>query len=106
MEPVDSPVAVWLDGDGLGSRSSDGTGVLIPIRVTADELFPAEEAASKAGSLLVRYAYAAAYCTVLAEQAGVAADIRFTSHERSGRAPMQWMPVTTYVPAARAEAAS
>ncbi|QGK70685.1 hypothetical protein GIY23_15220 [Allosaccharopolyspora coralli] len=100
VEPVDSPVAAWMEVDGLGGRSSDGSGVVIPIRVTADDLRPAEEAASKAESLLVRYAYAAAYCSVLAEQAGVAADIRFTSHERSARPPEQRMPVTSDAPAA------
>lgn len=75
VEPLISPVAGWLHHTGKAVTETD-TGVLVPVSVTAADLFPAEDAASKARSLLVAHAYAGAYCTLLAEEAGVATEIR------------------------------
>ncbi|MHA6800065.1 hypothetical protein [Bounagaea algeriensis] len=73
VEPLESPVATWLYLTGRGRYQ--GARVITPVFVTAKELRPAPEAAEKVNSLLVRRAYASAYCSVLAEQAGVATEI-------------------------------
>lgn len=73
VEPLESPVATWLYLTARGRRQ--GARVVTPVLVTAEALQPALEAARKVNSLLVRRAYASAYCSVLAEQAGVATEI-------------------------------
>lgn len=73
VEPLDSPVASWLYRSGYGSCSASQDGVMIPVELGVTELHPAAEAAQKARSLLVAQAYANAYCSVLAEEAGVTA---------------------------------
>ncbi len=71
VEPLVSPVATWLCRHGYGEAS--GTGVDVAIATTAADLDRVADAERKARSILVRRAYASAYSTVLAEEAGVAA---------------------------------
>lgn len=87
VEPLASPVAAWLHSTGRATITVSRTGVLVPITVTAADLEPAEEAPAKAGSLLVADAYAVAFSAVLADEAGVATEIRIGSDALP--APMQ-----------------
>lgn len=73
IEPVGSPVASWLHQHGHGRPTPDGSAVLVPMRVRPEDLGPTPNAPAKAASVLTRRAYADAYCTVLAEEAGVTA---------------------------------
>lgn len=73
IEPVDSPVASWLHQHGHARRTPDGSAVLVPMRVRPEDLRTTTHTAAKAASVLTRRAYADAYCTVLAEEAGVTA---------------------------------
>lgn len=86
VEPVDSPVASWLYRNGYGSVTESHEGVLVPVRLDAARLSLAEEAARKARSLLVAQAYAHAYCSVLAEEAGVTAG-PVVERDRPARVP-------------------
>ncbi|MBA8824938.1 hypothetical protein FHX42_002285 [Saccharopolyspora lacisalsi] len=101
VEPLDSPVAAWLHSTGQAVATEASTGVLIPCTITAADLDPAEDTASKARSLLVAHAYAVAYCSLLADEAGVAAEIRIvpdsmpqqphparTAHTSTTRSPL------------------
>lgn len=74
VQPADSPVAAWLEREGYGAIA--GNGLLVPIVVAADDLRPAAHPTTKAQSILVRRAYANAFCSVLAEEAGVATEIQ------------------------------
>lgn len=102
VEPFDSPVATWLHSTGQAVAAETRTGVLIPVAVTAADLHPVAEAADKARSLLVAHAYAVAYSSVLADEAGVATEIRIVvdtlspSQQRSRalRTPRREDPVT------------
>lgn len=80
VEPLTSPVAAWLDNTGQAVATEAGTGVLMPITITAADLQPAEDAQNKALSLLVAHTYAMAYCTLLADEAGVATEIRIMAY--------------------------
>ncbi|MBQ6644665.1 MAG: hypothetical protein IJH84_27085 [Saccharopolyspora sp.] len=80
VEPLASPVAAWLHSTGRAAITESRTGVLVPITVTAADLAPAGDAAEKAHSLLVADAYAVAFSTVLADDAGVATEIRIGPH--------------------------
>ena len=80
IEPLGSPVASWLHHTGRAVSTETDTGVLVPVRVTAADLYPADEAVAKADSLLVAHAYAVAYCSLLADEAGVATEIRIIAH--------------------------
>lgn len=73
VEPSASPVADWLHRHGHGRASESGTGVDVAIATTAADLGAVPDAEFKARSVLVRRAYACAYVTVLAEEAGVSA---------------------------------
>lgn len=73
MEPLSAPVATWLHRHGYGRATESGTGVDVAISTTAADLGTVPEAELKARSVLVRRAYACAYATVLAEEAGVGA---------------------------------
>jgi hypothetical protein len=73
IEPMTSPVASWLHQHGHARCSTDGTAVLVPMRVRPEDLGDVEDAAAKAASVLTGRAYADAYCAVLAEEAGVTA---------------------------------
>lgn len=75
VEPGDSPFAVWLSRCDHAVPTEIGAGVSVPIEVAAEELFPATDAARKADALLVRHAYASAYCEVLSDEAGVTSEI-------------------------------
>ncbi|GAB2733883.1 hypothetical protein GCM10027174_03270 [Salinifilum aidingensis] len=70
---AESPVAAWLLERGQGWLR--GEHVAVPITVDPRDLHPAADAAEKACSLLVAHAYAAAYSTVLVQEAGVDADV-------------------------------
>lgn len=93
--PIESPVVVWLYNHGYGALTP--TGLVLPVTVTVEDLQPAIWAAEKAESLLVRHAYAAAFCTVLAEEAGVAAEIRYViTSGRTGKSDSSQAPVSSY----------
>lgn len=83
VEPLDSPVAGWLYRNGYGDMTESRDGVLIPVNLGAAELYPAGQAARKACSVLVVQAYTNAYCSVLAEEAGVTASPVVESHRPS-----------------------
>lgn len=89
IEPVQSPVASWLRQHGHARLTADERGVLVSISVRPEALGTAENAVAKATSVLTRRAYASAYCTVLAEEAGVTATPEIEpdpiSHPRSAR---------------------
>ncbi|MGW0891572.1 hypothetical protein [Saccharopolyspora sp. NPDC002578] len=74
VEPAESPAALWLGSRGRADFTD--TGALVPVTITEGDLRPARQAAAKARSLLVHHAYATAFCTVLAEEAGVTAEVR------------------------------
>ncbi|WP_338597297.1 hypothetical protein [Saccharopolyspora sp. SCSIO 74807] len=80
VEPLASPVAAWLHSTGRAAITESRTGVLVPITVAAADLAPAGDAAEKARSLLVADAYAVAFSAVLADDAGVATEIRIGPH--------------------------
>ncbi|MBA8824490.1 citrate lyase beta subunit [Saccharopolyspora lacisalsi] len=69
VRPHDSPVGAWLFS--TGRAHSYETGVLVPITPDKQDLV----SAARARSLLVCRAYAAAYCAVLVQEAGVLADV-------------------------------
>lgn len=73
VQPADSPVATWLYCTGRSTL--DEQGALVVITPEAGELASAGSPESKARSLLVRRAYAEAYCTVLVQEAGVMAEV-------------------------------
>lgn len=75
--PSGSPLAAWLWCSRRAVHSSDDTA---SIEVALDDtgIPPASSAGCKASSLLVRQAYASAYCTVLAEEAGAVAERHVT----------------------------
>lgn len=73
--PAGSPVAGWLICTQRAIRSDDGT-ALVTIDLEGADIAPAASADRKSRSLLVRQAYSAAYCTVLAEEAGVVTERR------------------------------
>lgn len=75
IEPATSPIADWLLRQGQAYTDTVYSGVLVPVEITAPQLLPAGNPAGKATSLLVARAYAAAYCTVLAEEAAVTTEI-------------------------------
>lgn len=78
VQPDDSPVAMWLRSTGRSSTEtshSDEQGALVTISPTARDLASTGSPVSKARSLLVRRAYAEAYCTVLVQEAGVIAEV-------------------------------
>ncbi|RCW44599.1 hypothetical protein DFQ14_104188 [Halopolyspora algeriensis] len=95
VQPDDSPVAMWLRSTGRSNTEighPDEQGALVAITPTVRDLAPANSPVSKARSLLVRRAYAEAYCTVLVQEAGVIAEVltlpdQFPAREsRSGTA--------------------
>lgn len=73
VEPAESPVAAWLHRSGRAYRCANGAGVWKPIQLTAADLARAEAPTWATGSVLVARAYARAWCSVLAQEAGVAA---------------------------------
>ncbi len=77
-------MAEWLYQRGHAVAGQPGSGVLVPVELSDQDLRPADDAARKARSLLVRYAYASAYGSVLAEEAGVTTKVRMEATEHSG----------------------
>lgn len=73
IEPVESPVASWLRQRGHARLTADASAVVVTTRVRPEDLGNTDNAIAKATSVLTRRAYASAYCTVLAEEAGVTA---------------------------------
>ncbi len=69
VRPHDSPAGTWLLS--TVRAHSHETGVLVPITPDKQDL----ASTAKARSLLVCRAYAAAYCAVLVQEAGVLADV-------------------------------
>ncbi|GAB3290614.1 hypothetical protein [Parasphingorhabdus pacifica] len=76
VEPLDSPAAIWLQSTGQAVATGSCTGALVPVALTAADLHPAVDAPSKARSLRAAHAYAVAYGTMLADEAGVSTEIR------------------------------
>ncbi|MHA6803627.1 hypothetical protein [Salinifilum ghardaiensis] len=81
LEPLDSSVVTWLHHHEYGTIASGC--LLMPVTVSPVALHPALQAQAKSASLLVRHAYATAFSTVLAEQAGAVAEIRFPDEQVS-----------------------
>lgn len=79
LEPADGPIAVLLHRQGLGHISTPPRVMIVPIVLSAADLGGIAGAARMARVLLVRHAYAAAYSTVLARQAGVRTEIRLAT---------------------------
>lgn len=79
IEPGSNPVAGWLCRHGEARLNDDQT-VSLPIRLTPSDLGPIPDAVRKANALLVRHAYAAAFATVLTDEAGVSTSITLHSH--------------------------
>lgn len=73
IRPVDSPVASWLLRYAHGAVHEDS--VVVRIALTDADLHPLPTARRITDSLLIRQAYAHAYSSVLAEEAGVDAEV-------------------------------
>ncbi|MBA8824833.1 hypothetical protein FHX42_002180 [Saccharopolyspora lacisalsi] len=73
VQPADSPVASWLYSTGRSIR--DDQGALVSISLSPHDFPSASAPVAKARSLLVRRAYAEAYCNVLIQEAGVIAEV-------------------------------
>lgn len=79
VEPCVSPVADWLCSTGRATVTETGSGVLVPVTLTAADLGSASAMASTRSSLLVAHAYAVAYSALLGDEAGVATEIRIVA---------------------------
>lgn len=77
-EPANSPVAGSFLHQGQAQIAPDDSGALLPVELAAPDLYPTSNPDAKAESVLVRRAYAATYCTVLAEEAGASAELDVT----------------------------
>lgn len=82
IEPADSPVAAWLVQNRHATLTDAGTGVRQDFVLGSRHAEPRPPVAGEPASVLVSHAYAAAYCTVLAEEAGVTTTVHITtSHQ-------------------------
>lgn len=79
VEPGDSPVAVWLHQHGHATLTEADTSVRQDVALSSRHARPCPPAPGEPASVLVSHAYAAAYCTVLAEEAGVTTTVEITT---------------------------
>lgn len=75
LEPADSPVAALLQRSGRAWARANGAGVWMQIQLTATDPARTEAPTRATGSVLAARAYARAFCSVLAHEAGVAAHL-------------------------------
>ena len=76
--PAASPLVAWLVCTGRAARAPDDTAEFT-VELTEADIQPSASPNRKARSLLVRQAYAAAFCTTLTEEAGALAESRTVS---------------------------
>lgn len=79
--PAESPVVRWLRSSGRAATSEE-LRALIEIVPRAAHLAPVLRPERKARALLVRQAYARAFCEVLVEETGVTTEIRICADPR------------------------
>ncbi len=83
VQPAESPVASWLYSTGRSIR--DDRGALVSISLSPHDFPSTSTPVTKARSLLVRRAYAEAYCNVLVQEAGVIAEVLTLPDQASSR---------------------
>lgn len=90
--PVDAPVVEWLRSSGR-AVSSEERRALVEIAPRPGHLAAARHPASTARALLVRQAYARAFCAVLEAETGVTTEIRICADPRPSRADVSEVAV-------------